>query len=120
MVEGDIEAGEAGWDGGSGAGFGGDDGRTGGLAGGSYWTNRPPVMDRFCPLSGAHLGPDCGHGTALCQGFIPIPHRDADHFAVLLPLVEDHQLGFDRGTELAVDLPRHRQRQARRQETAGA
>ena len=97
VVARDIEACEAEWDGSIGAGFGGDDRRTGGLAWGSYWTNRPPVMDRFCPLSGAHLGPDCGHGNDICQGFIQIPHRDADHFAVLLLLVKDHQLGFDRG-----------------------
>ncbi|WP_437197511.1 hypothetical protein [Roseovarius sp. MS2] len=47
-------------------------------------------------------------------------NRGADHLAVFLHLVEDHELGFDRGAELAVDLPRHRQRQSRRHETAGA
>ncbi len=78
------------------------------------------MRDRCRPLDWAHLGPGRGHGVNERKDFLQILNRGADHFAVLLHLVEDHQLGFDRGAELAVDLPRHRQRQAWRQETAGA
>ena len=78
------------------------------------------MRDRFNPLGRAHLGPCCGHGIDICQGFIQIPHRDADHLAVLLHLVEDHELGFHSCAELAIDLSRHRECQARREQTAGA
>lgn len=78
------------------------------------------MRDRFNPLDRAHLGPCCGHGIDKWKGFIQIAQSGADHLAALLHLVEDHELGFDRGAELAIDLSRHRQRQSRRQETAGA
>jgi len=78
------------------------------------------MRDRFCPLGGAHLGPDCGHGVDKRKGVIQIAHNGADHLAGVLHLVEDNELGFDRGAELAVDLPWHREGQARREEAAGA
>jgi len=37
---------------------------------------------------------------------IQVLNRGADHLAVLLHLVEDHQLGLHRGAELAVNLSR--------------
>ena len=76
--------------------------------------------DRCRPLGGAHLGTGCGHGIDKRKGFIQIAHSGADHLASLLHLVEDHQLGFHSCAELAIDLPRHRERQARRQKAAGA
>src|SRR6056297_2563066 len=81
VVARDIEACEAERDGSIGAGFGGGERRTGGLAWGSYWTNRPPVMDRRCLLYGAHLGPGRGHGVNERKGFLQILNRGADEFA---------------------------------------
>ncbi len=78
------------------------------------------MSDSFSPLGGSCLGTVRGHGIDKRKGFIQVPDTGADHLAVLLHLVEDHQLGFHRGAELAVDLPRHREGQARRQETASA
>ena len=100
--------------------IGGGERRSGGLARGRRVNGRPRVRHRRHPLGGARLGPGCGHCVDICQGFIQVPDAGADHLSVLLHLVEDHQLGFHRGAELAVNLSRHREGQARRQETASA
>ena len=71
------------------------------------------------PLGETRLGPDRSHGVDICQGVVQIPHRGADELTTLLHLVEDQELGLHRGAELAIHLPRDRQREAWGQEPTG-